>query len=407
MSMQSQREDAAPSARVQAGRKPRDAARTGWQRRLGEELERSVPAPKGRSRRIGIIGALGAHDVGDEAMLLAVMGERRAWDPSVEIRVFSMRPTVTAEYLGAPALPELHVWAFDRSRVASLALFALDRIETRLTALLRRVVRLREEQSGGWLMRVAFRRLAKRLESVAERRKSSPGPVGAPRTFLERHVEDLAALDAMLVLGGGYLNSWHVKARTFLFLGTTRAAMTLGKPVFAGGLNLGPYNDLDRRCVAEVLRDFRLVGLRDQCESIRELKAMGIFDPTRHLFSSDDAVSLPASSMGAPQLDSIVGELGEYVSVQLHYWRMPASELEHLLGAVAETLDRVVDARRCSVLMIPMTFGERARSDRALLQELQERSRNASRFVMAPDHLKPQQLKFLFSRARASIVTRH
>jgi polysaccharide pyruvyl transferase WcaK-like protein len=67
----------------------------------------------------------------------------------------------------------------------------------------------------------------------------------------------------------------------------------------------------------------------------------------------------------------------------------------------------MIETHGCSVLMIPMTFGGGLRSDREALETLRSRSGHASRYVMAPDHLKPPQLKFLFSRARAAVVSRH
>ena len=42
-----------------------------------------------------------------------------------------------------------------------------------------------------------------------------------------------------------------------------------------------------------------------------------------------------------------------------------------------------------------------------VLETLRRRSGHASRYMMAPDHLKPEQLKFLFSRARTAVVSRH
>jgi polysaccharide pyruvyl transferase WcaK-like protein len=134
---------------------------------------------------------------------------------------------------------------------------------------------------------------------------------------------------------------------------------------------------------------------------------MGIFAAERHMFSSDDAVSLPATPLGDGRLDALVKGIGAYVAVQLHYWHMPPAHVERLLGGVAEALDRMVEKRGCSVLMIPMTFGDRARSDRALLEELRRRSAHPGRFHMAPDDLKPQQLKYLFGQASSAVVSRH
>jgi colanic acid/amylovoran biosynthesis protein len=147
--------------------------------------------------------------------------------------------------------------------------------------------------------------------------------------------------------------------------------------------------------------------MRDQHESFRELSAMGIFDPARHLFSSDDAVGLASDALGDASLIELRAGLGRYIAVHLHFWRMPPASVERLVAAVVDAVDRTAERHGCNVLLIPMTFGSRPRSDRALLAQLQRSSRHPSRYRMAPDNLKPQQLKYLFAGAAAAVVSRH
>jgi polysaccharide pyruvyl transferase WcaK-like protein len=77
-----------------------------------------------------------------------------------------------------------------------------------------------------------------------------------------------------------------------------------------------------------------------------------------------------------------------------------------LTVTVADALRRLA-ARGWKVLLIPMTFGRRSRTDRDALDRLHAASGAPEQIVHAPEGLLPQQLKYLFAHAGGAVVTRH
>jgi polysaccharide pyruvyl transferase WcaK-like protein len=224
---------------------------------------------------------------------------------------------------------------------------------------------------------------------------------------LEVHVNDLADVDALLLLGGGYLNSWHVKASSYLYAISADAAADLNKPVFGTGLNLGPFNSIDSRRLSRTLRRFDLIGVRDRRESFAWLHAHGFLDPAIHRFSQDDAIGLVPTSEGREDLELLVAHLHPYIALQAHFWRLDETASDRLLATLADAAEQLVRRSGLRVLLIPMTFGNRARSDRDVLSHLPIDEGLKEHIVMAPDGLSPQQLKYLFANASGAIVTRH
>jgi polysaccharide pyruvyl transferase WcaK-like protein len=382
----------------------RDPQREEWLELLAGRLAEAAGREAGRALHVGVIGALGAHDVGDEAMLVGLSAELRDRLPGIQFTVFSTRPSVTEAYLGVDALPTLHRWVFDRRRPGALALYGLDRLESHLTCVLRWLLPLREEWCGGWVYRGAFAALERRVRRLAQSAVTDGRSL--PDTLIGRHVAALQRLDALIMLGGGYLNSWHVKAASYLYSITVDAAVDLGKPVFGSGLNLGPFNGYDLRRLAHTLRRYELIGLRDQQESLAALRAMGIFDGRIHRFSQDDAIGLETSALGDTGLTRLVAEWRPYVVLQAHLWRTGREDCDRLFGAMAEVVDRIVASGR-RVLLVPMTFGDRPRSDRVALEGIRALCTSTDSVRHAPAGLRPEQLKYLFAQSEGAVVTRH
>jgi polysaccharide pyruvyl transferase WcaK-like protein len=380
---------------------PRDQ----WMQLLTDRIQESTGKAAEEECHIGIIGALGAHDVGDEAMLRSLMGEIAGRMPGAVFTVFSNRPEVTDAYLATQSAPTLHRWLYNRRSLLSWVLNGADALEAALTRLAGAVFQLDPIMCDEWLLRGVLALLDKRLDRLT--RDSACGRLRGDASLLSEHVRRVAACDVVLLLGGGYLNSWHVKARAYITLATAQIALRLGKPVFASGLNLGPFNRYDLRAVGRILGQFELIGLRDRDESPEALRQMGIWDPAIHHFSSDDAIMLGASTLGQPELEGLTAELGSYVAFQMHRWLLSTKDLHSLSAAMAEALDQVVERHDVHVLMVPMTFGEVGSRDLAVMKGVQATARHADRFHAAATTLQPEQLKYLFSRAQCAVVTRH
>jgi polysaccharide pyruvyl transferase WcaK-like protein len=378
-------------------------SRADWLEHLTGSLKRITPR-SGPHLKIGIVGALGTGDVGDEAMLCSFMAELEARLGKPTLIVFSMGPAVTKAYVGIECLPTAHRWMAERESLARKITSALHRVESGLTRILGRFLSIPEIIRDGWACRISFRMVTRRARAMARGLEQGSGL--RSDGFLADHVRVISELDALIYLGGGYLNSWHVKADTYLFLLSAEVALELGIPTYASGINLGPLNRLDRRWVAPVLNRFELIGCRDRKQSFELAEAMGIRADGRLHYSSDDAICLASEPTTA--LEKLVSDLGSYLALQVHYWRLDDTRWHAFVNRLADAVQNYACARHLAVLMIPMTFGESAEAfDQAALLEVAALAGSGVRFELAPPNCRPSELKFLFGMAASALVTRH
>jgi len=379
--------------------------RIDWERILREAIEREVHVGKHSPLSLGVIGALGTGDVGDEAMLCAMIRTITGWWPDVKITIFSSRPRVTSDYLGLDAVPSLSRVLNNRRKISSWILHLCHSAEKLLTGLLRHILPLDETICNGWVFRGAYLLLLRYVLWLAER--INRGRELAGNGLVRNHLRHIQSLDALLLLGGGYLNSWHVKHELYPYLITAKAALAMGKPVFASGLNLGPFNVFDERRVVETLDKFKLIGIRDSEESRTILqKALGEDDP-RVYFSSDDAIALDASPGEAKSLEQFVSRIKPYIAIHAHTWRLRSRDCDVLKDFVYRLVDRVREAFGVNILLIPMTFGKEVDRDRILLTDIRVRCRGTENVYLPPADLRPGQIKFLFSEAELALGTRY
>jgi len=353
---------------------------------------------------IGIIGALGCNDVGDEAMLLSMMEQYRGWFPEAKVTVFSTRPEVTDQYINIQSQPTLQRAFYSRHRPISIFFAGIDLIEQMIFKIVRRIIKLPETWCNGWVLRGYF--LLRGIYTILQaKRVASDKPVFLSATC-RKHIHELQNIDVLIFLGGGYINSWHVKARTYPFLVTALIARALGKCVIGSGLNLGPFNAIDRWVVEKIFRRMDLIGLRDFSESLHELQKMQV-DMKRVHFSSDDAMQLQASILGDEALEKLIIRSQPYLSVQAHAWTLDTSNQNNLIGLFSQAIDNFIMRFDMNVIMVSMVYGQGANSDRNTLEKIRSKCSYHDRITVIDKNLLPQQLKYVFSNANLTICTRH
>lgn len=378
-------------------------ARVQWHSELRKYLDSILQKNSGGKLRIGIIGALGCSDVGDEAMLLSMIEQYKEWFPQAELTIFSIRPEVTYQYVGIRAQPTLHRAFFNRSNPISLFMAGIDILEHLVFRALRKFIKLPETWCGGWALRIYFIFLGAYINWQAKR------TVKGLRSFLCRswreHIQQLRHIDVLTFLGGGYINSWHVKARTYPYLTSASIAKAFGKPVIGSGLNLGPFNRFDRWMAGKIFNKMDLIGVRDVNQSMSCLAKMNVSEEKIY-FSSDDALSLHSSPLGDTRVEVLIADNQPYLAVQAHKWRLSAKGQIGLFQLFARAIDLLVVRYNLNVLMLPMNFGNRD-GDRDCLDKIRHRCSHKNRISLIEMDLLPQQLKILFANAKLNLCTRH
>jgi polysaccharide pyruvyl transferase WcaK-like protein len=374
-----------------------------WLEKLKASLDAVSPTKQG-ALHIGIIGALGTGDVGDEAMLLSFIRELREINPEYKVSVFSVNPSLTENYTGIPCEPTAHAWHAPRKNPLATILVIADRVEEILTKSLPILRRQKEVNRGQWIARLIHLSVLRRARRLGKKMRDRG--ILAGRGSLQSHIRQISNLDALIFLGGGYINSWHVKANSYLYLLSAVVAFELGTPVMGTGMNLGPFNSFDLGRIAPILKRFSLIGLRDDRESVKALKFMDIYSPRKHSYSNDDAINLPATS--DPELEKWTADVGPYISLHAHYWRLTPIQWLDFAAKLAKVVDALIADTGYSIVMLPMIFGPSSELfDARALRDIAEHCVNSTSMRMAPNNLGPEQLRYLYGKAASAIVCRH
>jgi polysaccharide pyruvyl transferase WcaK-like protein len=371
--------------------------RNDWIDRLVTDLK--IQSKGSAHLKVGIVGALGSGDAGDEAMLIALTSELRDRIPNIEILCFSLNPGLTYSFTGIVSERLLEgILSPNRNIFYGISLL-LNRIEISLTRFLIKHWEINVVDRGGWLLRFYYLFLTKWLLLSHS--------LSMKRGKLTNYINKIASLDAVVYLGGAYINSWNVKSSIYSYLFPARVAIKYNTPVYASGLNLGPYNVVDRHYVKNILKEFRLVGLRDFNESVAELKQMGIFNEEKHFYSTDDAINLKAD--WTDSLKHFINEASPYIAVNFHYWNLSTSEWKDFSHRVADIIRNVVEQYDFNIVPVPMAFSDfsevldiAAIRDIVALTGLPE-----SRFKLPPKPLTAAAMKSLYENASVTIATRH
>ncbi|MBN9188287.1 polysaccharide pyruvyl transferase family protein [Microbacterium sp.] len=159
--------------------------------------------------------------------------------------------------------------------------------------------------------------------------------------------------DAVVIAGGGNLNSRHVH-HLFERLALVRVARHFGKTVLVSSQTVGPdLDDVDEPLVSEILVAATMVGAREQAtyELLRRLAA----DPERIRLTTDDAILLRPDADDRAFADDLLTDVSErYVvgSFTMHPGTslVPTAEYHRVVGASLRSLSQQLDA---DIVLVP------------------------------------------------------
>ena len=210
---------------------------------------------------------------------------------------------------------------------------------------------------------------------------------------------DLARFDAVVVGGGGNLNSiWQddlVVRRARLFDHVLRA----GVPIIVSGQGVGPFTDeRDARAVGALLERARAVGVRDAA-SRAEVEALGVACQV----VGDDALGLDAAPDEAVRTAlAAIGADPDVGVVSLHVRHAPYVNLDHGdFDAWAGALDTIAVERGAQVIGVALNWEAPVPEPIALLQLARDR-KAAWRILDDPAH--PRVAAGVLRRADRALV---
>lgn len=225
------------------------------------------------------------------------------------------------------------------------------------------------EIPDSWRKRSELLARASAVEPSDARQPQGADPVGADQAdSLRAGLTLLATVDALLVAGGGNLSSAYGPL-LYERLVMLRLAQRLGLATVVSGQSLGPeLIGPDRQAVAEVLRDCRLVGLRD-ARSVRLGRSLVPDGPIVQCL--DDASFLgvepadggsvnggsadtsgTAASTGPAATESGHRASGPLVTATFNAWMGP-TELDAVADLLAGELDAFVAEHDARVVLVP------------------------------------------------------
>ena len=133
--------------------------------------------------------------------------------------------------------------------------------------------------------------------------------------------------------GGGYLTG-STRSRLWDGALVCRLCEILGTPVVMSGQTIGVWSDaLDRRIARRGFAAVRLIGTRDETDSMRDLREIG-FAEDRMMATHDDALFCGKST------ERVLPD-GEWVVVNFHFWGVQPDRRDGLVDRIGEALDIV------------------------------------------------------------------
>ncbi|AXT85339.1 hypothetical protein C6I20_09160 [Aeromicrobium sp. A1-2] len=309
---------------------------------------------------IGDIGWSGLYHLGDEAMSEAAIDMLRQRGIH-DITLIAGEPSVATQMYGLPAVPRIgYKWGWSRARMEGHL--------SSLTASL-----------GG--------------------RVDVTGPASPV-------IEAVAACDAIVIAGGGNLNSKHVH-HLFERVSLVRIARHYGRPVFVTSQTMGPtFRPSDATLAREIIEYATCFGAREASTHALAIELGG--DPDRVVHGLDDAAMLtPREADRAAIRDLrlppryIIGSLTGYATslgvTRAEYHRL-----------MADTLNRLSDGHDAEVVLVPHlgSFDQDRRTHDLLAHDAIVDATENARITSLPT-MPARQVVALTEGAMLSLSTRY
>ena len=372
---------------------------------LRQKVEETLNASDGlnNEKKIGIVGALGTGDLGDEAMLVALQKELRFSNYKTELICFTTDPKVTYIHTGVKSYPLLD--SVLRNNVFSMLFRNLGKIENYIFIILKKFKLIDETNNGEFIMRFFYLTFTYIWYYVAK----------SPLRFLvsrgiHHHINNIEKCDLIIYQGGAYINSWNIKSRIYMYLFPAFIASRKNIPVISSGLNIGPFNYVDKIFVKKYIKRFSFLGVRDRSNSydaIREILPSKVNDV---IFTNDDAITLkPVASSLSASVSCLNLQRERYVALNVHYWMLDPDRWLLAKTLFVKALKNLVNEHGMRVVAIPMIFSDHEEAfDIAAIREIIDEAQIPQEKVTIPNlPLSIDDTVALYSNASVTLGSRH
>lgn len=290
---------------------------------------------------VGVLGHVGNENLGDEAIIAAVIQNiRRRW-PDAEIRGFSLAPLDTEERHGIRSFPIRRQREHQNREETSAA--GAETGEPRHTSLFDRV---KEFIKRIPVLSTVGRRVVEMAERVPE--------IGREVIFLRDSRECAAGLDLLIFAGSHQLNDfvggpWQYP---YTVLKWTLLARRAGAKVVFLSLGAGPIDSwLGRRFIRSALMRASYRSYRDET-SKRVVDTLRVSDANKLVPDLAFSLESPVAPKEAPRAERLVVGINPLPLYTDYWYTTDHTKYEEYIGKLARFADWLLD-RGCEVRFIP------------------------------------------------------
>ena len=140
--------------------------------------------------------------------------------------------------------------------------------------------------------------------------------------------------------GGGFLTG-KTASRLLDFMGLIRIANYFKTDVILSGHNIGIWETRYQKKLARQLNKAMLIGLRDDEDSVKDLKEIGLFDPQKVFTLFDDALfceHLSEKDFADEMYNQGINDTKKIIAINAQYWKFNVDEINWILDEIAASL---------------------------------------------------------------------
>lgn len=169
----------------------------------------------------------------------------------------------------------------------------------------------------------------------------------------------LKTVDVLHIGGGGFLTG-KTASRLYDNMALIWIANFFGTDVILSGHNIGVWQNSLQKLFARQLSKARYIGLRDGIGSVTDLKKIGVYNKEKVHVLFDDALFCPPANNDAlwEALNTQGIDKQPYISLHVHYWRVPVKIVNKAMDQLSVILDEVYREYGMPYILVPMTSSD-------------------------------------------------